>query len=49
MVRLLLDHGADPNAKNKNGGTAVEWADRHGHFEIVILLLEAMEGGGKTG
>ena len=44
MVKFLLDHGADPKVHNKRRATALKWADIHGHFEVVIILAEAMEG-----
>jgi ankyrin repeat protein len=35
-VRWLLDHGADPNARDKRGDTAAERGRKH--IEIVRLL-----------
>jgi hypothetical protein len=40
VVKLLLEHGADPNAKSKQGFTALMMAARDGNPEIVKLLLE---------
>ena len=35
----LLAKGANPNLKNKLGGTALMWAAAYGHDETVQLLL----------
>ncbi|MBI1876481.1 MAG: ankyrin repeat domain-containing protein [Acidobacteria bacterium] len=41
-VRLLLDHGADPNAREAGDNTyALHWAAAHGHLETVRALLDA--------
>jgi hypothetical protein len=40
IVRLLLEKGADVNAKNKNRFTSLINASQMGHTEIVKLLLE---------
>jgi len=50
VIKLLLDHGADPNALGGKYGTALQAAAVHGHLENVKLLLEcgadpAIEGG----
>jgi ankyrin repeat protein len=37
-VKQLLEKGADVNAKNKYGGTALMYASYQGHEEIVKLL-----------
>lgn len=39
-VRALLDAGADPNAGNRYGATALSFACDKGHAEVVKLLLE---------
>ncbi|TMH03214.1 MAG: ankyrin repeat domain-containing protein [Betaproteobacteria bacterium] len=39
VVRLLLDAGADVNAKGPNGTTALMMAVRGGHTDTVDLLL----------
>lgn len=44
IVRLLLQHGADPNAietPNKGPMTALKWATRNGHDDVVAILVEA--------
>jgi ankyrin repeat protein len=42
VVRLLLEHGADPNAREGGDNTyALHWAAAHGHLEIVRALLDA--------
>ncbi|KAJ1925143.1 hypothetical protein IWQ60_004740 [Tieghemiomyces parasiticus] len=37
MVRILLNHGADPNCK---GGMALKLAAGKGHYDVVRLLLK---------
>jgi ankyrin repeat protein len=37
-VRVLLEHGADPNLHNELGGTALQWAlakEYHGTAELL--------------
>jgi hypothetical protein len=54
LVRALIAKGADPNASDPKGGTALHWAVAGGDFEVVRLLLEAgadpkrPDGGGLT-
>jgi ankyrin repeat protein len=43
IVDLLLQHGADPNAKSSTGETLVEMARRAGMKEIVQLLADKQE------
>jgi ankyrin repeat protein len=38
VAKLLLEHGADVNARNKLGYTPFELGSRMGHYEIVELL-----------
>jgi uncharacterized protein len=38
IVRLLLQHGADPSLADRDGVTALEHARRKGHDEMVALL-----------
>ena len=40
IVRLLLDKGADVNAKDRSGKTAMILAAKNGHADIVRLLLD---------
>jgi ankyrin repeat protein len=40
VVRLLLDRGADPNARGLGGETPLHYASAHGHIDIAALLLE---------
>jgi len=41
-VRLLLEHGADPNAREAGDNTyALHWAAAHGQVETVRALLDA--------
>lgn len=40
MVKLLLSSGADVNAQDREGSTALMCASEHGHTHIVRLLLE---------
>lgn len=39
MVKLLLDHGANPNSVSKKGYTALHVAAWSGHVECVELLI----------
>jgi len=41
LVELLLAHGAEVNAKNHQGCTALVWAVEYEHSEVVQALLEA--------
>ena len=41
VVRLLLEAGADKDAANTDGSTALFFAAQNGHLEVVRLLLEA--------
>jgi ankyrin repeat protein len=41
IVRLLLQHGAEPNAREAGDNTyPLHWAAAHGHIDIVRALLE---------
>ena len=41
-VRLLLEHGADPNAREAGDNTyPLHWAAAHGRLETVRALLDA--------
>ncbi|MGO8835980.1 MAG: ankyrin repeat domain-containing protein [Limisphaerales bacterium] len=39
-AKLLIDHGANPNFKNRYGKTALHWAVSVGNLELVKLLLD---------
>ncbi|KAJ5710588.1 hypothetical protein N7488_004744 [Penicillium malachiteum] len=39
-VRLLLDRGADPNYRDRDGWSAIHWAAEQGHRDVLLLLLE---------
>jgi ankyrin repeat protein len=39
-VRLLIEKGANIEAKASNGWTALRWASSNGHEAVVKLLLE---------
>ena len=41
IVRLLMAKGADVNARDKAGRTALDWAVRQGETEVVRVLREA--------
>ena len=40
-VKLLIEAGADINAKNNDGYTALMLASWNGHKDVVKLLIEA--------
>ena len=40
VMRILIDKGADANAKNKNGATALILAADRGNAEIVTFLID---------
>ena len=40
IVRLLLEHGANPNAEDNEGWTPLHLASSDGHTTIVRLLLD---------
>ena len=49
VVKLLLDRGAEVNAKDANGWTALHLATRQGHKGVVLLLLgRGSDVGAKT-
>jgi uncharacterized glyoxalase superfamily protein PhnB len=42
LVRLLLQHGANPNAREAGDNTyPLHWAAAHGHLDVVRALLNA--------
>jgi len=53
-IRLLLEHGAHPNARKSHGSTPLHLASREGTVEDLRLLLkygadiEAVDGAGRT-
>ena len=38
MVKLLLEHGADPAEKENDGRTALDWARKNNNIEMIALL-----------
>ncbi len=38
MVAILLEMGADPNAKDSDGRTAINKAENNGYMDVVDLL-----------
>src|SRR5215475_13530175 len=41
VVKLLLERGADPNAKDTfYGATPLAWASQHGGIEVARILVE---------
>ncbi|KAI9926349.1 hypothetical protein MW887_004113 [Aspergillus wentii] len=39
-VQLLLNNGADPNYRDREGWSAIHWATEEGHWDVVLLLLK---------
>lgn len=39
-LQALIEGGADKNIKDKQGRTALEWAKKYNHPEIVEILLQ---------
>jgi ankyrin repeat protein len=42
VVRALLNAGADPEARDVHGDTAIHYAEKGGHIHIKTILLEAI-------
>ena len=40
ILEILLGAGANPNVKNKLGGTALMWAASYGQDEALQVLLD---------
>lgn len=43
-IRMLLQHGANADAEDSAWLTPLDWASRHGHFEVVSALTQARIG-----
>ena len=41
ILQILLDAGADVNAKNKEDNSPLHWACLNGHVQAVLMLLKA--------
>lgn len=41
VIKALLDHGADVTINDKEGKTALVWAEAQGHADVVRVLTEA--------
>jgi ankyrin repeat protein len=39
-IQWLLEHGADINATDDRGKTAIDWARANGHGKVVEMLQE---------
>ena len=48
-VKLLLDEGADPQLKNQQGLTALQFAQRANRTDIVALITQALRARQSTG
>lgn len=48
IVRVLLEHGADPGIKDMDGETAYDLAARKGHNLVMALLGKTQSLGGKS-
>jgi uncharacterized protein len=49
IVELLLDHGADPSAKQEGGHTALDAARQNGNDELAELLISRAAAAPRTG
>ena len=38
LMKLFLEHGADPNLKDKQGKTALDMTKKKQHQEVINLL-----------
>jgi Ankyrin repeats (3 copies)/Prenyltransferase and squalene oxidase repeat len=38
IIRMLLEHGADPTVKSMAGETALDWAEKFGQAEVIQAL-----------
>ena len=38
IVRILVEHGADVAAQEKDGSTPLHWASQRGHVEVARIL-----------
>jgi len=47
VVNLLLKRGANINAKDHNGESALDWANKIGNEETIRLLSLLLSSGGK--
>ena len=45
FAEFLIKSGANVNVKTKRGDTALIWAARRGHLEVVRNLLRKVENG----
>lgn len=43
MAKLLLEFGADPTRRNENGHSALDYAKKSNHGELLSLLTEATQ------
>jgi len=41
VIKGILEQGADPDAVNSMGTTALQWTAHFGHFEALSILLQA--------
>lgn len=41
IVKILLDHGANLHVKDRDGKTALKWAQEKKHVDIIALLKQA--------
>ncbi|MGC8924180.1 MAG: ankyrin repeat domain-containing protein, partial [Candidatus Micrarchaeia archaeon] len=39
-LKVLIENGADVNAKDNDGWTPAHWATRNGHLEPLKVLIE---------